>query len=300
MVKRLLLLTIILVLTQITVVFSQITIDAVALGPYSPGSSIAATFSIQSTCIRPGNTFNLYLVRPDGTEIAAPIGSYDGFYSTFVNGILPGAAIAPPATGYSLRIKTTNPVLPVATSGFFEIKAGTAADPILNSITKISENPRTFGLCEADPNTPNDFEFTNESNTGNVVVTINNTITPATTATLTFTTTGAGSFQTFTADKTHYTMLAKATMPDGSVGTKAYFLINNPVITAFETEGGITVCYPTGRFEYTVGENIKLNFPGNIYRIDWETEALPTNIPIVILFSKVQKSAIYLTVLHAD
>nr|WP_121269656.1 PKD domain-containing protein [Pedobacter schmidteae] len=275
MVKRLLLLTIILVLSQITVAFSQITIDAVAPGPYSPGSSIAATFAIQSTCIRPGNIFNLYLVRPDGIEIATPIGSYAGFYSTFVNGVLPNATIAPPATGYSLRIKTTNPVLPVATSGTFEIRAGTQADPILNSFNKISETPRTFGLCEADTNTPNDFEFTNESNTGNVVVTINNTITPATTATLTFTTTGAGSFQTFTADKTHYTMLAKATMPDGSVGTKAYFLINNPVITAFETEGGITVCYPTGRFEYTVGENIKLNFPGNIYKIDWGDGSAP-------------------------
>lgn len=271
MVKRLLFLTIALVFLQISDVFSQITIGTVDAGPYTPGSSIAATFSLDpATCIRPGNRFDLYLVRPDGTEIPTPIGSYNGFYSTFVNGIIPGATIAPPLPGYRLRIKTTNPVLPVGPdSNPFEIRVGTVANPILNSLSKISETPRTFGICEADDNTPNDFEFTNESSVGNVVATITNTNTPATSTTLTFTTTGSASYKNFTAEKTHYTILAKATMPDGSIGTKAYFLINNKVITAFETAGGITVCYPTGKFEYTVGPNIKLNFPGNIYKIDW-------------------------------
>jgi|GEM_PF-394919 len=267
MVKRLLFLTIILFLSQISGAFSQISLVTVDPGPYTPGSSIAATFNIESTCIRPGNRFNLYLIRPDGTEVTTPIGFYNGFYSTFVNGVIP--ANMPIGTGYKLRIKSTLPAMTSTDSNPFEIKTGATADPILNSLSKITETPRTFGICEADENTPNDFEFTNESNVGNVVATITNTNTPTTSTTLTFTTTGAASYKNFTAEKTHYTILAKATMPDGSIGTKAYFLINNQVITAFETAGGITVCYPTGKFEYTVGPNIKLNFPGNIYKIDW-------------------------------
>lgn len=264
--KRLLILTFFLVLSQITAVYSQITIGAVDAGPYTPGSSIAATFDTGTACFKPGNIFNLYLVRPDGTELPGIIGSYNGFYTTFVNGTIPYGTSG---TGYRLRIKTTNPATTFTDSAPFEIKAGLIADPILSSNSTIDESPRTFGLCEADDNTSNEFEFTNESTTGNVVVTIKNTISPATAHTLTYTTTGSNSYQSFTAQKTHYTLLAKATMPDGSIGTKAYFLINNPVVTAFETSGGLTVCFPTGKFEYKVGENIKLNFPGNIYNIDW-------------------------------
>jgi PKD repeat protein len=274
MVKHLLFFTIVLIFFQISEVYSQITIGTVDAGPYTPGSSIAATFTMESICIRPGNNFELYLVRPDGTEIPGSIGFYSGFYSTFVNGTIPAGT--PAGTGYRLRVKATNPVFSSDASTSFEIKSGSVADPILNSESKISESPRTFGLCEADDNTPNEFEFINESNTGNVVVTIKNTLTPATTTTLTYNTNGPDSYKSFTAEKTHYTLLAKATMPDGSIGTKAYFLINNPVITAFQTIGGITVCYPTGKFEYQVGENIKLNFPGNIYKIDWGDDTAPS------------------------
>lgn len=278
MVKRLLLLTIILFLSQITAVFSQINVGAVDSGPYTPGSSIALTFTTGATCIQPGNRFDLFLVRSDGTEIPGSIGSYNGFYAAFVNGVIPAGT--PAGLGYRLRVRSTAPILLSADSDPFEIRAGTVADPILNSETKLSEAPRTFGLCEADENTSNDFEFTNESSTGNVVVTITNATTPTTTATITFTTTGSNSYQNFTAEKTHYTMVAKAVMPDGSVGTKAYFLINNPVITAFETSGGITVCFPTGRFEYSVGQNIRLNFPGNVYRIDWGDGSTPNEYTI--------------------
>ena len=61
-------------------------------------------------------------------------------------------------------------------------------------------------------------------------------------------------------------------MPNGSVGTKAYFLINNLAVTAFTTTSGNTVCFPTGAFEYRVdvsSAGIKANFPGNTYKIDW-------------------------------
>ncbi|MNJ91644.1 PKD domain protein [compost metagenome] len=273
MVKHLLFFTVALFFFQISEVFSQISIGTVDPGPYTPGSSIAATFTIESTCIKPGNKFNLYLVRPDGTEVLAPIGSYDGFYSTFVNGTIPPGT---PAGTYTLRVKSTSPAFTSSSSTPFEIRIGSIANPILDSETKPSENPRTFGLCEVDDNTPNEFEFTNESSTGNVIVNIKSESALGTNSTLTFTTTGDASYKTFIAAKTHYTLYAKATMPDGSIGTKAYFLINNPVVTAFETSGGINVCFPEGKFEYEVGTNIKSNFPGNIYKIDWGDGTVPS------------------------
>jgi PKD repeat protein len=276
MVKRLLFFTFALFFIQISEVFSQINIGRVELGPYSPGSSIAATFTLQNTCIKPGNNFELYLVRPDGTEIPGSIGSYNGFYTTYVNGVIPPGT--PAGIGYTLRVKSTNPVFISGNSIPFEIKTGQIADPILDSETKPTENPRTFGLCEVDNNTPNDFEFTNESLTNNVVVdVINESTFPNTiSTTLTFTSTGDASYKTFIAAKTHYTLFAKAIMPDGTIGTKAYLLINNPVVTAFETSGGINVCFPEGKFEYEVGQNIKQNFPGNIYKIDWGDGTVPS------------------------
>ncbi|MFA4867214.1 MAG: PKD domain-containing protein [Pedobacter sp.] len=276
MVRHLLFFTLALFFIQVSEVFSQINIGRVELGPYSPGSSIATTFTLQNTCIKPGNNFELYLVSPDGTEIPGSIGSYNGFYTTYVNGVIPPGT--PAGTGYALRIKSTNPVFISGNSIPFEIKTGQIANPIIDSETKPSDNPRTFGLCEVDNNTPNDFEFTNESLTNNVIVdVINESTFPNTiSATLTFTSTGDASYKTFNAAKTHYTLFAKAIMPDGSIGTKAYILINNPVVTAFETSGGINVCFPEGKFEYEVGPNIKQNFPGNIYKIDWGDGTVPS------------------------
>ena len=102
MVKRLLFLTITLFFIQITVVFSQINGVTANAGPYTPGSSIAATFSIDnSTCINRDNRFDLVLVSPGGVELGT-IGSYTGFYTTFINGTIPAGT--PAGMNYRLRI----------------------------------------------------------------------------------------------------------------------------------------------------------------------------------------------------
>jgi PKD repeat protein len=273
MVKRLLLLTVTLLFLQITVVFSQITIGTVDAGPYTPGSSITAAFKIDpASCISRNNVFELHLVRPDGTEVPTPIGSYTGFYSTFVNGTIPLGT--PAGTGYKLRISSSAPIQTTALSAPFEIKDGVAVTAALNSFAqdKLSLNPLTFGNCNTDPNIPStDFRFTNSSSTGKVTVTIINELTSGNTTTLTFNTIGEA--KTFAASLAHYTMIVRAEMADGTIGTFSYFLINNLAATAFTTTSGNTVCYPTGAFEYTVGvsENAGIggNFPGNTYKIDW-------------------------------
>ncbi|NRF41230.1 PKD domain-containing protein [Pedobacter foliorum] len=268
MVRRLLILTLILFFYHISVAFSQIAIEQVASGPYTPGSTIAATFSLGPDCFRPGNSFDLYLVSSTGVE--QRIGSYNGFYSTFVNGVIP--TTTPIGTGYKLRVKSTSPVLTSLDSGPFEIKAGGKVTAALNSSSKASINPVTFGTCNTDENTPTKaFAFDNESSIGNVTVTFKNELNPgAALQAIVFS--SIGEAKSFTASLAHYTLFVKATMPDGTIGTQAYFLINNLAVTAFTTTSGNTVCFPVGAFEYRVDASdrgIGVNFPGNTYKIDW-------------------------------
>jgi PKD repeat protein len=269
MVKRLLLLTILLSFFQITVGFSQITIGTVDAGPYTPGSSIAATFKILSTCIKPGNRFNLYLVRPDGTEVAPAIGFYDGFYTTFVNGTIPPGT--PANTGYKLRIKSTTPVL-TADSGPFEIKAGTQVRAQVNSFPDLALDatgqPEVFGYCPGRDNI--EFSFENTSTASSAVSgTIKNEITGANEAPLIFT--GTPPDPSFMARLGHYTMVITARL-NGTVGTRAYLIVNNNINNSFGTTGPNIVCLPGGFLQYSVDLSefgIKNNFPGTTYQLKW-------------------------------
>ncbi|KIO78546.1 hypothetical protein TH53_02945 [Pedobacter lusitanus] len=246
---------------------AQLTIGMVDAGPYTPGSTISATFTIgTNSCIKIGNTFNLYLVDAGGNEVS--IGTYNGFYSTFVNGVIPSGITA--GTGYKVRVKSSNPALSSDLSAAFEIKAGTAVTAGVSSVAStISNNPLTFGSCNSTDNT--NFNFTNTSSTNQVTATVNNELNPGTPVTLTYSATTP--VNTFKANLAHYTVFVKATAPDGTVGTHAYFLINNLAVTAFTTSSSNTVCYPIGSFEYGVTVNgssgISANFPGNTYKIDW-------------------------------
>jgi PKD repeat protein len=246
---------------------AQLTIGMVDGGPYTPGSTISATFTIgESSCIKIGNTFNLVLVSPANNEIT--IGTYIGFYSTFVNGVIP--TNTPVGTGYKLKVKSTNPALSSDVSIPFEIRAGTAVKASLSSVAStISNNPVTFGSCNSANNT--DFNFTNTSSTNQATASINNELNPGIPTILIYS--AATTINTFKANLAHYTVFVKAIAPDGTVGTQAYFLINNLAVTAFTTSSSNTVCYPIGSFEYGVDVNkqsgIGANFPGNSYKIDW-------------------------------
>jgi len=88
--------------------FAQVTLGTIDPGPYTPGSTIAVPFNIGAGCLAQGNQFQLYLSDQNGNFGAETlIGSYTGFYSTYINGKLP--AILTPGTGYQVRIKSTAP-----------------------------------------------------------------------------------------------------------------------------------------------------------------------------------------------
>ena len=244
---------------------AQLTIGAVDAGPYTPGSTIAAPFTIgNASCIATTNTFQLYLSDATGNFAAEQlIGTYTGFYSTYVNGIIPNTT--PAGTGYKVRVKSTAPAAVSTESTTFEIKAGTAVTAGITSTLLNTTNRETFGTCTSRPNY--DLALSNTSTaTATVSASIKNEITSANTV-LDLT-----APKTFTAQLAHYTILTKATMPDGTVGTKAYLIINNQVITAFATLSNNVVCLPIGSFDFQVDlseTGILNNFPGDRYVINW-------------------------------
>jgi PKD repeat protein len=249
---------------------AQLTIGTVDPGPYTPGSTIAATFDIDpSSCVPIGNIFNMYLSDASGS-FATPtlIGSYTGFYSTFVNGTIPNTPAIIPGTGYKIRIQaSSNPAL-FSESAAFEIKAGTSVEARIVSNRPITGNTEAFGFCSGARSGPAaDILLTNGSTaTGTVTATFTNEL-DQTSSVLSI-----SPQVTFNPQKAHYTMFVKTVMPDGTVATKAYFIINNETITAFSTNGNNVVCLP-GALTYlidVIGTNgIRKNFPGNTYRIDW-------------------------------
>ncbi|MFC4211649.1 PKD domain-containing protein [Pedobacter lithocola] len=248
-------------------VFAQLTVGNVDLGPYTPGSTIAVPFKIVSnSCITQGNIFQLYLSDANGDFTNEKlIGTYNGFYSTYVNGIIP--ASTPAGTGYQVRVKSTTPIFISNVSAAFEIKAGTVVEAKLNAPLLTSTNTETFGTCTTKDN--NDIALSNQS-------TASAAVTAAITNELTSTSTSLA-FDTqnkiFTASLAHYTLFVKAVMPDGRVATKAYMIVNNSAVTAFSTAGNNVVCLPLGYLTFTVVTSgvggIQNNFPGDVYRINW-------------------------------
>lgn len=249
--------------------FAQLTITTVDAGPYTPGSTIAAAFDIDpATCITPGNTFQLYLSDASGNFATETlIGTYNSFYSTYVNGTIPIGT--PAGTGYRVRIKSTTPAMISSISGPFEVKAGPAVSAKISSAPLLNaSNQETFGTCI--PSANKDFFFNDLSTVGSTVTaTVTDEINGGAPANLNF----ASGVPAFKAQWAHYTVFAKAVMPNGTVGTKAYLIVNNTVVTAFATSGNNIVCLPAGFLEFTVTTSgtggIQNNFPGDIYKINW-------------------------------
>lgn len=256
-------------------VLAQVSIGLVDPGPYTPGSTIAVPFKVPTSCISQGNQFQLYLSDQNGNfATETRIGTYSGFYSTYINGLLPAGLT--PGTGYRVRVKTTIPATESASSTPFEVRAGVAVEAKLTS-TLLNENVNneTFGNCTSRAN--NTFSLNNESTANtSVTATVTDEMTGSTSATISF----ATPLQSFTAQQSHYTIYTKAVMPDGTVATKAYLLINNKAITAFANSGNNVLCLPSATFKFNVdvtsASGIQNNYPGDIYTIAWGDQTTTT------------------------
>lgn len=211
----------------------------------------------------------MYLSDAAGNFSATPteIGRYTGFYSTYVNGIIPAGT--PTGNNYRIRIVASSNGL-TTTTGAFTINAAlptvTASIISSKSISNAAANAnnmQTFGFCAPTTGSAADITLANGSSAA-ASATFTNEI-DGTTNTVTI-----DPQITYRPDVGHYTMFVKVTMPNGTVATKAYFIINSTTVTSLNTSGANTVCLPGGNLSYAISPAAyERNFPGNTYSVNW-------------------------------
>jgi PKD repeat protein len=249
--------------------FAQtITIGNVDPGPYAPGSTIAVPISETGTCVKSNTTYNLYLSNAAGSFATQTlIGTFNNFYATFVNGMIPAGT--PAGNGYQVEVVSANPIVTSTTSAPFAISAGAGVVAGVSSSLINGTYPEVFGTCTGVDGTI--YNFVNTSTAGaTVTASFYDELKQASAGSLTPTAGGTS----FTAMLTHYTITVKA-VNSGIVGTKSYLLINNGVNTTFGVTGSNTICLRkgSGTLSYNVDisstSGIQNNFPGLIYNIQW-------------------------------
>jgi len=242
-----------------------LTLGAVDAGPYTPGSSIAVPFTVNTSsgCIKPDNVFNLYISSVPGGTPDRLIGTYSSFYAAFLNGTIP-TGLTPGS--YNLAVKSTDPVITSATASI-NVVAGAIVQAAIDGASINSDNPEIFGNCSGT-NAP--YDFFNASTSGaTVTANFHNEYDQSNGGTVTLNPSAS-----FTAGFSNYTILVKATNY-GTVATKAYQLINNNLNTNFGTTGSNTVCLSAGHgqlsytVDYTSANGIQYNYPGNLYIVNW-------------------------------
>ncbi|MFD0764892.1 PKD domain-containing protein [Mucilaginibacter lutimaris] len=270
-----------------------ITVGAVDAGPYGPGSSISVPFTVTGSCIsNPANKFNLYLSNAAGTFGAGEtlIGSYTGFYATFVNGIIPATAAG---SNYRVQVRSTLPVINSASSNTFSISAlpGLKAGASSNQINA-AVDPDIFGSCVGSNN--RNYTFTNTSDGGNpATATFFNELSQTSEGTIPLN-------GVFMAKAANYTVTVKTSNAAGITGTKSYQLINNVANNSFTITGNGSVCLGAGNtLEYNVditgNTGIQNNYPGLIYNIKWGDGTASTFTLCQIIAANGKVSHAYIT-----
>lgn len=248
--------------------FAQsVTINTIDEGPYGAGSSIAVAMAVSDTQgkLKTDNIFKLYIADAN-SNFANPIeiGTYSGFYTTFINGVIPTGLRA---GDYKVIVKYANETLVSSESNSFKVieSNGVTADMEANALQTLSISPKTFGVCKPETNAA--FRFSNVSTPGATVSVLATNETKETKQLYNF----SDSFITLNAEMTHYTLFVKAVL-NGTIGTKAFFLINNTIKPGFSAPANSTVCLPA-ELQYNIEtqsiNGIQNNFPGYTYRLNW-------------------------------
>jgi PKD repeat protein len=255
-------------------VFGQtVTIRNVDPGPYGIGSTIAAEITVDETGGNIGltNRYNLYLSDANGSFASQTlIGSLTGFYSGFVNGIIPNNI--PAGTGYRVRVQSTAPVFVSAPSAPFTVNAVTGVQAQAASTSTSSASEDVFGTCVGQNG--NQFTLTSTlAATHTVTATLYNDMTRQSEGgTITINTIGQ---RTPSLSTSSYTVLIKAVNADGTIGTKAYLLINNIINIIFGAQNSGSKCLLAGEAQVTYNVDISTqagiqrNYPGSIYTVNW-------------------------------
>ena len=266
---------------SLTVKSQTVNINPVDAGPYGKGSGIAVSIKVSDTdgLLQVNNIFKLFISDASGNfSNEKEIGSYAGFYTTFINGTIP-ADLAPGK--YKVRVKNSSTSTVSIPSNEFTVvgSAGLVADIDAGASQVITNTPETFGTCRPERSTI--FKFNNNSGSGAVTTVVFKNELNQEVKELNF----DSSPLSFTAEMAHYTVFVKSTA-NGIIGTRAYFLINNAIKPGFNPPANNTVCLPA-ILEYDIETNssngIQNNFPGYSYQINWGDDAVQNITPYKII-----------------
>ena len=253
--------------------FAQtVTIRNVDPGPYGRGSSIAAEITVDESGGRMGltNRYDLYLSDANGNFTSQTlIGSFSGFYTGFVNGVLPNNLAA--GTGYRVRVQSTAPAIVSAPSNPFTVTTDPGVKAVAASPTTSSASNEVFGSCAGENGNRYSLSSTLSSN-HTVTATLYNDMTRQSVGgTINIAPLG----QTPALPAASYTVLVKAVNSNGTIGTKAYLLLNNKVLINFGSENSGARCLQNGQAEVnfnvdiTTARSIEANYPGTVYTATW-------------------------------
>jgi PKD repeat protein len=238
--------------------------------PYGTGSTISLPVTLSSTsCFDDSNVFNLYLSDQTGNFAGNNlIGSFTGFFTTYVNGLIPAGT--PAGSGYKLKITSTSPIISAVSPAF---SIATTSGALVSKVNpqvplRILSDQLYFGWCSTEP--PGTvLDLANLSSTGaSVSFQLKNG------------SNGTPSNPTLSANvlsiplqQTFYTLTVKADSA-GILSTKSYFLINTPNILGIANNGQQKPCFPDSvSFQIPVTSaasgGIGDNFPGMRYQVFW-------------------------------
>ncbi|WP_442795993.1 PKD domain-containing protein [Pelobium manganitolerans] len=273
-----------------TVLGQSVKIGDIADGAFGQGSTIAVPISIEDADgkLPVNNVFKLLLSDADGSFTSPKeIGEYKGFYSTFVNGTIP-ANLAPGQ--YRVKVSCGAGLSSEASDPFtIAAKKGLTAAIDANANQTISNQPKTFGLCQ--PERSSVFRFSNSSTGASTKLTVVDNR-DGSSEELDFTDKPILSVNATMRDYTLWVWTEK----DGVIATQAFFLINNIIKPGFSAPANSTVCLPAD-LQYDIetesSNGIQNNFPGYSYQINWGDGVIEEVTPNQIMAAKSQISHRY-------
>jgi PKD repeat protein len=257
---------------------AQINTSQVDPGPYGRGSNITVPnlLSAGTTNFQSNNTFTLYLSDASGNfQGEKLIGSYVGFFSRFINGVIPADAAA--GTAYRLRIKSSSPEVIYEFSTPVQVLAAQGPVAGVTAPANLSLGQDAFGWCGTSTGDNRSILFGIAANApSSQTLTYKNEVTQAT---------GSVPLSSLGYDLTgvaqdYYTIRVSSERTEGGQtikSNKSYLLLNQQTKVSpisGEKTGCIDPALGTGVniiFAISVSGNggIQNNFPGSVYRVNW-------------------------------
>jgi len=257
---------------------AQLNTEQVDPGPYGRGSRITVPKSLSqtNTNFAADNTFTLFLSDASGNFANERlIGSYVGFFSRFINGVIPGDAAA--GTAYRLRIKSSSPVAVHEFTTAFQVIATAGPAAGVSGNANLTLDREAFGWCGSAIGDRKSITLENVANAPDTqVLSLKNEVN----GDVQNVPRSAVGYSLSNINRAYYTIRVSSERLEGTQvikSNKSYLLLNQPSRINVGGETAIGCIDPAAGngvdISFNVGINgengIQNNYPGSIYKVTW-------------------------------